>query len=147
MRDRGHPVRHLSVLLLVLAVPAAVRAEGPSPEPPADAVALTRGTWEVTRVVCRGSEVDTSGRQFARFEKDTLVMGVKGRPKKYRCRLDPKKRGVIDIDLIQDRRFWPGIYKLEKGTLTFAVNNPGEARPTRFDRSVAFIYHLRRVKK
>jgi uncharacterized protein (TIGR03067 family) len=139
----------MSELVLLLALSAAPRAAGSDPEPPPpDSVILAQGTWEVTRVLCRGAQVATGGRQFARFEKDTLVMGVKDRPRKYRYRIDPKKKPrAIDIDLIQDKRFWPGIYKIEKDILTFAVNNPGEGRPSKFDRTVAFIYYLRRVKK
>src|SRR5262245_47924995 len=95
-----------------------------------------QGEWDLVKIARNGADVtkEKKGAYFV-IEKNQISFkeGGGGNDESVTFELNLKKK-PHHIDLFtRQKEMVKGIYKLEKGELTIALNNPGTERPKGFD--------------
>src|SRR5262245_39879830 len=115
-----------ALLALCALAGAAGRADGPDPEPPADAKAELKklqGTWTVTKMLAKGDELMARAGTTYTFDGDRLtraapVTGRGERKQTFKVKVDTRKRPHKIVLIPEGAKTRPvAIYKIEKGEL------------------------------
>jgi uncharacterized protein (TIGR03067 family) len=122
-------------LLLVLATPAMVAADGPTEDKVQTALTKLQGTWVVRTAVIDGEDLtDVPGLELVfAGTKATLRHPRRGEMDKFHCKVDPTAfPQTMNLRNVVDAGTFLCIYEIKGDVLRLCLNRAEQPRPTEF---------------